>query len=111
MTRDPLRGNLFENLIVNELMKARFNQGLDPRLYQVLGRSEVDLIYQKGNELIPIEIKSSKTFNSSLISGIINFKKIVPNRCQEAYLIYNGEEEMKIGDPTLNYRYAAKIVL
>ena len=33
MARDPLRGHLFENLVVNELMKARFNQGLDPRLY------------------------------------------------------------------------------
>ncbi len=49
MTRDPLRGNLFENLVVNELMKARFNQGLDPSLYffQVLARNEVDLIIKR----------------------------------------------------------------
>lgn len=48
MSRDPLRGNLFENLVVNELMKARFNRGFDPRLYfyQVTGRNEIDVIYQ-----------------------------------------------------------------
>lgn len=113
MARDPLKGNLFENLVVNELMKARFNQGLDPRLYfyQISGRSEVDLIYQRGHELVPIEIKSSRTFNSSLISGLKNFAKIVPDRCANPHLIYSGDEEMKVGDvQLLNYRHAAKIV-
>jgi predicted AAA+ superfamily ATPase len=113
MARDPLRGHLFENLVVNELMKARFNQGLDPRLYfyQITGRSEVDLIYQKGHELIPIEIKSSRTFNSSLISGLKSFIKIAPDRCVNPYLIYSGDEEMKVGDiHLLNYRQAAQIV-
>src|ERR1700733_4745816 len=89
MARDPLRGHLFENLVVNELMKARFNQGLDPRLYfyQITGRNEVDLIYQRGHELIPIEIKSSRTFNSSLISGIKSFIRIAPDRCVNPLLI------------------------
>jgi len=113
MSRDPLRGNLFENLVVNELMKARFNRGLDPRLYfyQVTGRNEVDLIYQRGYELVPIEIKSSRTYNTSFISGITNFKKIAPDRCVDPHLIYGGDEEMKIGDiQLLNYRHAARIV-
>lgn len=113
ITRDPLRGNLFENLVANELMKARFNRGLDPRLYfyQVTGRNEIDLIYQRGHELIPIEIKSSRTYNSSFISGINSFKKIAPDRYASPYLIYSGDEEIKIGDiQLLNYRHAAKIV-
>lgn len=113
MSRDPLRGNLFENLVVNELMKARFNHGFEPRLYfyQVTGRNEVDLIYQKGHELVTIEIKSSRTFNSSLLSGIKSFKKIAPDRCAVSYLIYSGDEEIKLGDiQLLNYRNTAKIV-
>jgi uncharacterized protein len=100
-------------LVVNELMKARFNQGLDPRLYfyQVTGRNEVDLIYQRGHELIPIEVKSSRTFNSSLISGIKSFEKIAPDRCVHPHLIYSGDEEMKIGDvQLLNFRHAARII-
>lgn len=113
MARDPLRGHLFENLVVNELMKARFNRGLDPRLYfyQIAGRTEVDLIYQKGHQLVPIEIKSSRTFNSSLISGIKNFKKIASDRVEESYLIYSGDEEIKMGEvQLLNYHHAARII-
>lgn len=113
IARDPLRGNLFENLVVNELMKARFNQGLDPRLYfyQVTGRNEVDLIFQKGHELIPIEIKSSRTYNSSFVSGVKSFKKLAPEKVVEAYLIYSGDEEIKIEDVhLLNFRHSARIV-
>ena len=113
MSRDPLKGNLFENLIVNELMKARYNQGLDPRLYfyQETSRSEVDLIYQRGYELIPIEIKSARTYNSSFIEGINKFKKIAGDKCVSPYLIYSGDEEMKLGDvQLLNYQNSSKIV-
>ena len=114
MARDPLRGNLFENLVVNELMKARFNRGLDPRLYfyQVTSRIEVDLIYQRGHELIPIEVKSSRTYNSSLTSRIKSFSKIAQTRCVNPCLIYGGDEEMKVGDIQLvNYRNASKIII
>lgn len=113
MARDPLRGNLFENLIVNELMKARFNRGLDPRLtfFQVAGRNEVDVLYQKGHQLIPIEIKSSMTFNSSFLSGIHNFRKIAQEKCAEGYVVYGGVEEGKVGiDSMINYRHAGQIV-
>ncbi len=113
LSRDPLRGNLVENLVVLELIKARLNRGLDPRLYfyQISGRTEIDLIYQRGHELIPIEIKSSKTYNSSFLRGIKNFEKMVGNRCVEPHLIYTGIEEQKIGNIHLiNYRNAAQIV-
>lgn len=113
MSRDPLKGNLFENLVINELMKARFNQGLEPRLYflHVTGRNEVDLIYQKGHSLIPIEVKSTQTFNSSLLSGIHAFNKLALERSSEAYLVYGGSEEMRIGNTQLlNFWHSAQIV-
>ena len=69
MNRDPLRGNLFENAVLLELKKHRFNQGLDPSLfyYRDMQKNEVDIIYKKGHELIPIEIKSSKTYHPEFI--------------------------------------------
>lgn len=113
MSRDPLRGNLVENLVVLELMKARLNRGMDPRLYfyQLSGRTEVDIIYQRGHELVPIEIKSAKTFNSSFLKGIHSFQQLVGDRCVSPYLVYTGEEEQKVGDVQLiNYRNAGNIV-
>lgn len=112
MSRDPLRGHLFENLVVNELMKARFNRGLEPRLYfyQVTGRNEVDLLYQKGHKLALIEIKSSRTFNNSFISGIESFKKLVPDKCSSSYLVYAGDDELTVKNiQLLNYRHSSKI--
>src|SRR3990167_4879016 len=69
LTNDSLYGNLFENWVIVELMKARYNQCLEPRLYfyrDVSGK-EVDLLSQRGGRLFPIEIKSSKTFSSSFL--------------------------------------------
>ena len=113
ISRDPLRGSLFENLVVMELMKARFNRGLDPRLYfyQVSGRTEVDLVFQRGRELIPIEIKSSKTFNSSFLQGIKKFEKIAEGRIADSFLVYAGDEGMNIqGIQLINFRNSYQIV-
>ncbi len=92
VTRDPLIGNLFENMVVIEALKARLNKGLDPNLffYRDNNRNEVDLIYKRSSELIPIEIKSAKTLNKNLFSGIDYFKKISPST-REGYLIYSGD--------------------
>lgn len=113
ISRDPLRGNLVENLVVIELMKARFNRGLDPRLYfyQVSGRTEVDIIFQRGRELIPIEIKSSKTFNSSFLQGIRKFQKIAENRTPNSFLVYAGDQEVNVqGIQLINFRNSYRII-
>jgi len=73
MSRDPLRGHLVENLVVLELVKTRLNQGLDPNLYFFRDnhKNEVDLLYKKAHELIPIEIKSAKSFDRTFLKGLI----------------------------------------
>lgn len=93
LSRDPLRGNIFENLAVIECFKARLHRNLDPKLYYFrdLQGHEVDLIYQEGRQLLPIEIKASSTFHADFLKGISYFKKIVPEQAKEGCLIYSGE--------------------
>lgn len=113
MSRDPLRGHLVENLVVLELFKTRLNQGLDPNLYFYRDnhKNEVDLIYKKAHELIPIEIKSAKSFDHSFLKGIEYFKKIIPDRVQTGYLVYAGGMSYKVDDfHLLNYKMAHQIV-
>lgn len=98
LVKDPLYGNLFENWVVIELVKARYNQGLDPRLYfyrDTSGR-EVDLLFQRGSQLIPIEIKSSKTFSPSHLDGLKYFHQQVPQRADDGALIYAGTQSQQI---------------
>lgn len=113
----PLRGQLFETMVANELMKTRFNQGREHHLYYYRDsqKNEVDLIYKKGAELIPIEIKSSHTFSTDFLKGINTFLKLnegTKNICGQSYLVYAGDEEFSIKDTrVIHYTKAASIVV
>lgn len=109
--RDPLRGNLVENLVILELIKTRWNQGLEHRLffYRDSHNNEIDVLFQRGHQLVPIEIKSAKTFNRSFLKGLSLFKKLIDDRCQNPTLIYSGIDEPKINDvQLLHFSHAAK---
>lgn len=113
MSRDPLRGKLFENLVLLELMKGRLNQGLDPQLYfyRDVQQNEVDIIFKTGNSLIPVEVKSAKTFNSEFLKGLRFFQNLAGERAPRGYLVYGGENEQAIHSiQVINYLNASKIV-
>lgn len=113
LDRDPIRGFLFENLIITELLKARLNQSLDPELYYYRDshQNEVDVIFRAGNKLIPIEIKLSQTFNSRFLRGLDFYQKLVPERAIEQFLVYTGEDEYNINNTKiLNFRNTQDIV-
>lgn len=112
LERDPLRGQLVENLIVLELMKQRLNQGLDPELYffRDTHGHEVDLLFKSANQLIPIEIKSSQTFNRSFLLHLQYFQQLARERSPKGYVIYAGDLEQEIGSfELLNYKHALNI--
>lgn len=66
MNLSPMRGPLFENLIVSEMLKSRYNQGKRSNLYfwRDTAGHEVDLVIEKADRLIPAEIKSGQTVTS-----------------------------------------------
>jgi len=113
LSRDPLRGHLFENAVILELKKHRLNQGLDPHLfyYRDIQKNEVDILYKKGHELVPIEIKSSKTFHPEFTKKLKVFQEMAQERSPEAYLIYAGEMEQRIHNiHLLNFKNAIQAV-
>ena len=99
LIKDPLYGNLFENWVVIELMKHRYNQAMDPHLYfyRDISGKEVDLLFQQGSRLVPVEIKSSKTFSPSFLEGLHYFHKQTPEKASGGALIYAGNQTQKIG--------------
>jgi predicted AAA+ superfamily ATPase len=62
----PLRGGLFENLVILEALKYRYNQGKRSNLhfYRDSSGHEIDLIYALADRFLAIEIKSSETLSS-----------------------------------------------
>jgi len=92
ITRDPLVGNIFENLIVLEALKAQYNQGKNPQLYFFRDShgNEIDLLHKSGRHFTGIEIKYSQTWNNSFKKELIKFsEKSTP--LEKAYVIYRGE--------------------
>lgn len=88
-----IRGNLFESFVLSDLMKQRFNQGLAPHYYfwrDKMGH-EVDCICEKGEELIPIEIKSGATVNTSYFEGLNYWNKLSGRDPSHSYVIYGGD--------------------
>lgn len=96
-----LRGALYENLIILELLKGRLNRGLPANLYfwrDHMGH-EIDCIAQWGGKINAFEIKMNQTFSLDQLAGINFIKSIAPEI--NGYLIYNGKEEGKVHDITL----------
>jgi predicted AAA+ superfamily ATPase len=113
MSYNPSRGHLFENLIILELMKYRFNKGLDSNLYYFRDshQHEVDLIFKTGSLLVPIEIKSGQTYNAEFLTKLHAFQHLAKDRAPQAYLIYAGELQQKIQSVhLLNYKRATRII-
>lgn len=114
ISRDPLRGSLFENMVVAELVKFRCNQGLKPALYFYRDKNmnEVDIVHVAGRQLLPVEIKSAQTFDKGFLKGINYLKKVFPGRIIKPTVIYAGKEE-QAGEEfsLLNYENSVKIFL
>jgi predicted AAA+ superfamily ATPase len=98
LSRDPLRGGLFENLWILDVLKHRSNHGKRPELffYRDTNGNEVDLIVRHGRQLIPVEIKSAATFTPEFLKGIERFKKVAGDRCLPGLVLYNGDERFSL---------------
>ncbi|MDE0513315.1 MAG: ATP-binding protein [Gammaproteobacteria bacterium] len=94
MRRDPLKGNLFENMVVVEALKTLLNRGVDPRLFFFRDSrgNELDLLLQQGRELVPFEIKSAQTWHDSYLKGIRYFQNLAGERCRRGSVVYNGDQ-------------------
>ncbi len=90
----PLRGLLFENFIVSEFLKNRYNQVKAKNLYFFRDNvgNEVDLILDYGSQLYSLEIKSSNTFHYDFLKGINYYKTLAGEKNTQQFLLYGGDE-------------------
>lgn len=113
VARDPLFGGLFENMVVMEALKSRFNAGEMPNLYFLRDSQglEADLLFRKShNELIPIEIKGGMTWNKDFCRNLLKLRKL-SNKFVSGYVIYSGNLTPEIdGIKYLNFKDTASAV-
>ncbi|MDE5554253.1 MAG: ATP-binding protein [Muribaculaceae bacterium] len=88
----PLRGFIFENIAVTELLKNRYNQAKDPNLYFYRENSgrEVDIVQTNPDGLHIYEIKAGKTFQPDFTKNLKYLASLLPD-VKNSTVIYDGE--------------------
>ena len=112
VSRDPLIGGLFENLVVVEALKARLNKGVRAGLYYIRGKSgsEIDLVAENARRMHGIEIKSSKTPDDSFAENMNKFVKSVAP-LESRSVVYSGEDwPMSGGGRFVNFKDTARLI-
>lgn len=92
----PLRGALFENLVIADIVKTRRHKGLMDNFffYRDSNQNEVDLVIDDLQTLDVVEIKSSETFNTGLLKGLNHIRKVLPEKVRKSFLCYAGQQEL-----------------
>jgi len=93
----PLRGHLFENMVVTELWKGRLNAGEDPALWfwRDSQGHEVDVVLDTPDGLSVFEMKASATVSNALLDGLRYHRDLMQGK--GAYtLIHAGEGDHRM---------------
>lgn len=104
----PLRGNLFENLVVTEMLKNRYNKGKRSNLYfyRDKGQHEVDVLQEYGNELRAYEIKSATAINSDFFSNLKYIKSLLGDTLLSTQVLYDGDRDWDMPENGyINFRH------
>jgi predicted AAA+ superfamily ATPase len=93
----PLKGNIFENLMISEFHKKNEHQYLHREywFWRDSNGHEVDLLTQNGNVFDIFEIKSTQTILSDHFKGMDYFSDIAENKVGSKTLIYGGENDQQ----------------
>jgi predicted AAA+ superfamily ATPase len=88
----PMRGPVFENYVVNELIKQRYNKGLHSNLFFWRDNKgvELDIIAEAGTKLKAMEVKSGSTVQDNFFKSLAYWNTISENKGGK--LIYGGDE-------------------
>lgn len=95
LAHDKMRGSLFENFVVMEALKHRFNAGLESNLffYRDSNKNEIDLLLRTQQKIDGYEIKSSSTFHPDFTSKLAKMSEYVSGDIGHRAVIYNGTLE------------------
>jgi predicted AAA+ superfamily ATPase len=99
----PLRGPLFENWVISELLKYQLNAAQKPSIYfwrDNVGH-EVDVLIEKANTLLPIEIKSGQTIASDFFQNLNKFMELTKGSASNPTLVYAGEQNQQRSNNTV----------
>ena len=113
LSRDKMRGCIFENFIVLEILKHRFNQGLENGVffYRDSNQNEVDILLKQEGEITAIEVKSSSTYTAEFEKSLKKIQDYVKTPVAKKIIVYAGDFENTAGDiQVVNYKNLSSVI-
>lgn len=105
------RGALFENFVITELFKKKYNTGSATNLYFWRDNKgvEVDLLLDSGAKLLPVEVKSAQTFNMEYVKNLLRWNAFSGQ--SGGLLLYNGMNEFALQNKIKvhNWKFVSKM--
>jgi uncharacterized protein len=91
------RGAIFESLVVSELAKNAIHRGEEPGLtfWRDSVGHEVDVILDRGAELVPVEITSGETLAEDAFAGLRYWLGLAGMPDAPAALVYGGSNSFR----------------
>ena len=108
LERDKMRGAIFENYVVMEVVKHRYNHGMlgGVYFYRDSHQNEVDILLKQEGEITAIEVKASMTYHTSFNRHIARLQDWIDIPITRRLIVYAGDFENTAGDIQLiNYRH------
>lgn len=113
LDRDKMRGALFENMIVSEMLKHRYNQGFEGGIYfyRDSNQNEIDILLKQEGEITAIEVKSSMTYHPSFEKSLRQISEWIETPVTKKAIVYTGDFENTKGSiQLLNYKHLAELL-
>jgi len=94
----PLRGAIFETMVVSELVKWRTHRGLAPQLYYWRDKTghEIDIIAQHHGSPVPMEIKAGQTITSDYFKNLRYWMH--RSGAAKGWVLYAGDSRQQRSD-------------
>lgn len=109
---DKMRGAIFENMVVMECLKHRYNQGKEGNVffYRDSNGQEVDILMKEGGSLTAIEVKSSMTYQPDFVKSLKRLPEWTNTPITRRAVVYSGDMENTAGDIwLLRYNHLEKL--
>jgi len=94
ITQHVAKGFLFENMIVSEMLKERFNNGKTDNLFYWRDKTgnEVDILTDDASKLTALELKAGETISTDFFKGLDYFSSLQKKPIKKI-LLYGGKQE------------------
>lgn len=105
----PMAGAIFETAVLVEIVKTLVHRGEEPQVYfwRTNSGTEVDILVQSGERLVPIEVKLSATPRPEMAAGIKRFRRDFGPQAAPGYVIHPGEITLPLGPEVTALPFAA----